>query len=255
MEKLKISIITVVKNGMPFLIEAINSFDTQTYLNKEHIIVYSPSNDNTEEYLKNITNKVIIKDGVSINKFGSLNIGIKKSKGDIIGILHADDIFADNQILKNIVDFFEDTNSDIVYGNIKFCKKENINKIIRTWQSSVFNRRNLKYGWMPPHTSIYIKRNIAKDNLYSTSFPISGDYQFILNLFLNKNYLINFLNKTVCIMRIGGDSTKLSTLIKKLKEDLQISKIKFKNYRLCIFLKIIRKIKQLHFFSSYNNLR
>jgi hypothetical protein len=101
---------------------------------------------------------------------------------------------------------------------------------------------------MPPHTSIYIKRKIVNDNLYVTNFPISGDYQFILNLFLNKNYLINFLNKTVCIMRMGGDSTKFSTFIKKIKEDLQISKKKFKNYRLCIFLKIIRKIKQLHFF-------
>jgi glycosyltransferase involved in cell wall biosynthesis len=247
MEKLKISIITVVKNGMPFLIDAINSYAEQTYLNKEHIIIYSPSNDGTEEYLKKIKNKVVIKDNKSINRYGSLNVGMKKSKGDVIGILHADDIFADKQTLKNIGDFFENTNSDIVYGNIKFCKKKNTNKIIRTWESSAFNRSNLKYGWMPPHTSIYIRRNIVNDNLYPTNFPISGDYLFILNLFLNKNYLINFLNKTVCIMRMGGDSTKLSTFIKKLREDLQISKKKFKNYRLCIFFKIIRKIKQLHF--------
>jgi glycosyltransferase involved in cell wall biosynthesis len=247
MENLKISIITVVKNGMPFLIDAINSYDAQTYLNKEHIIIYSPSNDGTEEYLKKIKNKVVIKDNKSINRYGSLNVGMKKSKGDVIGILHADDILADKYTLKNIGDFFENTNSDIVYGNIKFCKKKNTNKITRTWESSAFNRSNLKYGWVPTHTSIYIRRNIVNDNLYPTNFPISGDYQFILNLFLNKNYLINFLNKTVCIMRMGGDSTKLSTFIKKLREDLQISKKKFKNYRLCIFFKIIRKIKQLRF--------
>ena len=41
MSHLKISIITVVKNGMPYLKEAINSFNTQTYKNKEHIIVYA----------------------------------------------------------------------------------------------------------------------------------------------------------------------------------------------------------------------
>ena len=106
MKNLKISIITVVKNGMPFLIDAINSYDTQTYLNKEHIIIYSPSNDGTEEYLKNITNKVVIKDVQSINKFGSLNIGMKKSKGDIIGILHADDIFADKYTHLKILEIF-----------------------------------------------------------------------------------------------------------------------------------------------------
>ena len=47
----KISIITVVKNGMPLLKEAIKSFDNQEYENKEHIIVYSSSSDDTEKYL------------------------------------------------------------------------------------------------------------------------------------------------------------------------------------------------------------
>ena len=48
----KISIITVVKNGMPFLKNAINSFELQDYQNKEPIVVYSSSNDGTLELLK-----------------------------------------------------------------------------------------------------------------------------------------------------------------------------------------------------------
>ena len=51
--KKKISIITVVKNGMPFLKSAIMSFNLQSYKNKELIIVYASSNDGTEEYLQN----------------------------------------------------------------------------------------------------------------------------------------------------------------------------------------------------------
>ena len=76
MEKLKISIITVVKNGMPYLSEAISSFDSQTYINKEHIIVYSKSEDQTENFLLSLKNKRI-KDEKSNNKFGSLNLAIK----------------------------------------------------------------------------------------------------------------------------------------------------------------------------------
>ena len=49
---MKISIITVVKNGMPFLKESINSFNNQNYKNKELIIVYSKSTDSTVEYIK-----------------------------------------------------------------------------------------------------------------------------------------------------------------------------------------------------------
>ena len=93
MEKLKISIITVVKNGMPYLSEAISSFDSQTYINKEHIIVYSKSEDQTENFLLSLKNKKIIKDEKSNNKFGSLNLAIKNCSGDYIGVLHADDFF------------------------------------------------------------------------------------------------------------------------------------------------------------------
>jgi len=47
----KISIITVVKNGMPYLIDCLKSFQLQNYPNKEHIIIYSDSSDSTEEFL------------------------------------------------------------------------------------------------------------------------------------------------------------------------------------------------------------
>ena len=58
----KISIITVVKNGMPYLKNAIESFDKQEYLNKEHVIVFSKSNDGTEQYLETqkSINRIII---------------------------------------------------------------------------------------------------------------------------------------------------------------------------------------------------
>ena len=47
----KISIVTVVKNGMPYLSDCLKSVQLQDYKNKEHIIIYSSSQDNTEEFL------------------------------------------------------------------------------------------------------------------------------------------------------------------------------------------------------------
>ena len=54
---MKISIITVVKNGMPFLKDAIKSFELQKYRNKELIIVYSKSIDETENYINSLSKK------------------------------------------------------------------------------------------------------------------------------------------------------------------------------------------------------
>tara|TARA_B100000959_G_C14856727_1_gene572500 strand:- start:32 stop:766 length:735 start_codon:yes stop_codon:yes gene_type:complete len=241
---IKISIITVVKNGMPFLEDAIKSFNSQNYENKEHIIVYSKSNDSTEEYLNSLTGKKIIKDNNSNNKFGPLNLAIKACSGDYIGILHADDFFSNSNTLSEVADFLHINKSDIIYGNIKFCEKDNINKITRVWNSSDFDRSKLKYGWMPPHTSIFAKKNILLNNFYSEDYSISGDYEFILKIFLNYNYKIKFFDKNLIVMRTGGVSTNIKLFFKKFKQDLLISKKFFNNYLICVIFKILRKINQ-----------
>ena len=242
---MKISIITVVKNGMPFLKESINSFNSQNYKNKELIIVYSDSIDSTVEYIKKNKKKNfrIIRDNKSKNKFGPLNLGIKKSKGNIIGILHSDDFYPRKNVLSNIVQTFKSKRCDVVYGNLLFCKTNNKKKIVRKWFSSPFNKQSLKFGWMPPHTTIYVNSKIIKKNLYSLRYPISGDYKFILELF-NKKLKFIFLNKYLCTMRVGGDSTKIRNLYKKLKEDINIAKLYYNNYLICIICKILRKVNQ-----------
>jgi glycosyltransferase len=244
MKNIKISIITVVKNGMPFLKDAIKSVDNQTYKNIEQIIVYSKSIDDTENYLTKLKNKKIIYDKNSVNKFGSLNLAVKYCSGDYVGILHADDFFYHQKTIENLVNFINKNNSDAIYGNIKFCKKYNVNKITRVWTAGQFKWSNLKLGWMPPHTSIFLKKKILEDNLYSEKYSISGDYDFILKIFLNTNYSINYFNEHLIVMRTGGDSTNIKLFYKKFSQDLMIAKKFFKNYIFCIIFKILRKINQ-----------
>lgn len=242
-KKIKISVITIVKNGMPYLKNTISSFNSQTLKEKEHIIVYSPSEDKTKDFLISQKKKFFI-DCKSPNKFGAINLGIKKAKGELIGLLHADDFYPHRQILEQIYDFYKSQKSDLIYGNVKFCKKNNKKKIVRYWKSEKFNIKKLRFGWMPPHTSIYIKNKILKKNFYSEKYPISGDYKFILDIFSNKKIIKSYMDKNLCIMRWGGDSTSFITLHKKFLEDLRISKIFFKNYLICVVCKIVRKFKQ-----------
>lgn len=245
MSKLKISIVTVVKNGMPLLKEAIRSFDSQTYSDKEQIIVYSQSEDETEQYLKNLENKkTVIKDQFSKNMYGALNLAIQNCSGDYIGILHADDFFPNENILLDLSKFIVNNNPDIIYGNVSFCKKNDANKIIRVWKSSKFDKEKLKYGWMPPHTSMYVRRDIMLKNLYTEKYTISGDYEFILKILLNDKFIVKFFDKTMVIMRDGGESTKITSIIKKFSQDINVSKKFFKNYYICVALKILRKLNQ-----------
>ena len=102
-KNIKVSIITVVKNGMPYLEDCIRSYQIQDHKNKELIVVYSNSQDRTYTFLKkqkHITKLII--DKRSKNKFGALNIGLQNTTGDIIGLLHSDDIFASTKVLSTI---------------------------------------------------------------------------------------------------------------------------------------------------------
>ena len=136
-KNIKVSIVTVVKNGMPFLEDCIKSFQLQDYKNKELIVVYSHSEDQTYTFLKKqkYITKLII-DNKSKNKFGSLNIGLQNTTGDIIGLLHADDIFGSNKVLSNVAKTYQKRNFDILFGNIKFCLRNNLLVIKRKFTRS-----------------------------------------------------------------------------------------------------------------------
>ena len=248
MNNKKISIITVVKNGMPYLKNAIKSFKLQDYENKELIVVYSSSNDETEHYLKDLNNENIIvkKDEISNTRYGSIINGINYSNGEIFGLLHSDDIFYDEKVLSKIASEFKN-DLDCVYGNILFCDKKKFKLINRIWVSNKFEKNSLKYGWTPPHTSIFLKKNyfLKNQNIYNEDYKISGDYFFVLKLFGDKGLKSLYINEFITIMRLGGDSTKIKNLLEKFFEDMSISKIFFSNYLLCIILKISRKVKQI----------
>lgn len=245
MKSQKISIITVVKNGMPYLSDCLKSFQLQDYSNKEHIIIYSDSNDGTEEFLltKKKKIKILKKDKEFNNRWDCLNLGVKLAKGVIIGILHADDIFYNKNTLSCIAKNFTDE-FQFIYGNILFCEKNNILKIKREWISEKININKLKYGWMVPHTSIFVRKKILLKNKYTNHYNISGDYHFMLSLFQEK-YNYKFINRFLCIMRLGGGSTNIKNVLRKLRQDLKIAKSFFKNYYICIFFKIFRKIFQI----------
>ena len=248
MEKNKISIVTVVKNGMPFLKTSIKSFKMQTYVNKELIIIFSPSRDGTEEYLNQIKDENIIikKDAISKTKFGSINLGIELSSGKFFGLLHADDVFYDERTLEDISYAF-DKNFNCVYGNVLFTKKNNLKSVNRIWKSKKFKKNNLKYGWMPPHTSLFLEKEfcLSENKIYNELYPISGDYYFILKILNDKKVNTNFVNKYITIMRDGGDSTKIVNILQKFIEDIKIAKLFYKSYLICVFFKVFQKFFQM----------
>lgn len=212
----------LVKNSMPYIMASLQSFLEQDYKNKELIIVYSKSDDGSFEYLNNKKTKNIKIYFLNKNLYSCLNYGIKKSKGEVIGILHSDDILYDKNVLSHVAKSFIKKKADIVYGNIMYSKRNEIFSLIRVWDNIKLNN---KYD-LPPHTSTFVRRKLYNNNFYNPNYKISSDTNFLLNIFKNKRKKNKYfyLNKYITIMRTGGISTKFIFAITKLIEDIRCFK-------------------------------
>lgn len=219
---LKVSIITATYNSAESIELCLESIRSQTYSNIEHIIIDGNSNDNTLEKIKNFPYKpykIICEKDNGI--YEALNKGIKYANGDIIGFLHSDDFFANNEVLEDVAETFKNNNIDAVYGDLEYVSQKSVIKTIRKWKSSPFKFKYLNNGWMPPHPSLYVKKDIINSlGGFDTSFKISGDYMFILKAFKMPNFNSKYIPKVFIKMRIGGVSNKsLSKILLKSKED------------------------------------
>ena len=116
---MKISIITVCLNSEKTILHSLNSVISQNYKNIEHILVDGGSTDGTIKILKQYkfkNKKIIYKKGESL--YQSLNIGIKKSTGDLISILHSDDIYNNENTLSIVSKYVKRSNEKIFFGNV-----------------------------------------------------------------------------------------------------------------------------------------
>ena len=169
---MKISIITVTKNNKTGLIRAIECVRSQTYKNIEHIIVDGGSTDGTVEILRSAQNDSksnVILNGmkdlhstmdsslaaqndfknsslltnhyslISMSEadsgiYDAINKGIKLATGDVIGLLHSDDLYADVNVISRYAEVFERPfdfaqgnrkEIDAVYSDLVYVKKVN----------------------------------------------------------------------------------------------------------------------------------
>ena len=137
-------------------------------------------------------------------------------------------------------------NCDFLYGDCAFINKNN-SKIIREWVAGKFNQKKLKFGWMPPHTTTFIKKKIFLKDKYNLNYRISGDYEFLLRI-LNKNIKVNYIEKKICKMKVGGDSTSIKNIFSKFREDYNIANMYFSLPLLTIIIKVIQKVNQFKIF-------
>ncbi len=244
---MKVSIITIAYNSGRSIADAINSVLGQTYPNIEYIIVDGQSKDDTMDIVKSFGTRItkhISEPDKGI--YDALNKGIRLAEGDVVGFLHSDDIFAGPDVIADVVALFSEKETDSIYGDLQYVYKNDTSRVFRNWKAGSFSMQKLRFGWMPPHPTFYVKKQVYDEyGLFNTDFRIAADYENMLR-FLGKHRISTaYLPRVMVKMRVGGASNRsLKNIIQKSREDLRAMKINNFGNIITLAGKNFRKLNQ-----------
>lgn len=206
---MKVSIITVVLNGEVTIRDTIESVLSQNYNDIEYIIVDGKSTDKTleivYEYQDHIS-KIISENDSGL--YAAINKGISIASGDVVGLLHSDDLYTNGSVITTVVNKFKQCQVDTVFADLVYVKENNINKVIRYFSAKNFTPDKLTYGLMPPHPTFFVKKSVYDNyGYYKTDYRIAADYEMMVRLLYQNSLTYSYIHQAIVKMRVGGLSS------------------------------------------------
>jgi len=154
--------------------------------------------------------------------YDAINKGIRKATGEVVGILNADDVLADDRVLERVAEALgrsARTNElpQAIYGDIRFVadrrgvglEELRAEPTVRYYSSRHWRPWMLQWGFMPPHPSVYIRRTCFEQlGDYSLDYQIAADYALLVRFLRKARLSCRYVPMCFVDMRVGGKSTK-----------------------------------------------
>ena len=216
MEGPKVSIVTTTYNDRENLKKIIRQVQSQNYENIEYIIVDGGSGDGTLEVIQEAQKEFgerlrwISQPDEGI--YDALNKGMKMATGEILGCCF--DEFAGPDVVSKMVEIIEREGTDGVHGDLDYVDGD---RVVRRWRQG---QGNIRFGWMPGHPTLYLRRNVYETfGYYRTDYRISADYEFMIRILKDGKVRLSYLPEVLIRMSHGGTSTNsLGAYLEGMKE-------------------------------------
>ncbi len=220
-EKMKISIITACYNSQDTIEDTLQSVLSQTYPDIEYIVVDGQSKDGTMDIINKYADQIdhiICEPDKGI--YDAINKGIKSATGDIIGLLHSDDVYMNEFAVAKMAGEFKSKNVDSVYADLIFVDRNNINVTKRYWKSANYVKGLFLKGWMPAHPTFFAKKSLF-DQLgqYNLKLSQSADYELMLRFLHKYGISTSYVPEVIIKMRLGGKSN--FSIFNRIKANLE----------------------------------
>ncbi|MBN8855519.1 MAG: glycosyl transferase [Sphingobacteriales bacterium 50-39] len=244
---MKISIITATYNSAATVRDTLVSIQDQRHTDIEHIMVDGRSSDKTLDIVSGFAHVAKIISEKDKGIYDAMNKGIGMATGEVIGILNSDDMYTDDQVLTDVARAFEDPRVMTVYADLQYVNPDNPQRVIRTWRSGLYQKRNFYYGWMPPHPTFFVRKSVYDlAGVFDLSLRSAADYELMLRILLKHGLTAHYIPRVIVKMRAGGMSNaSLWNRLRANKEDRLAWKLNgLEPYFFTLYIKPLRKIHQ-----------
>ena len=244
---MKISIITASYNSAGTIKDTLDSVRDQCNVDVEHLIIDGVSTDETLSICVDYPHIAEVSSKKDKGIYDAMNRGIDICTGDIVGILNSDDFYVDAHVLEDVVKAFENTDIDAIYGDLVFVREDDTQSVIRVWRSGEQDARKWLNGWMPPHPTFFVRRELYdKFGRFNLALRSAADYELMLRFIYKEGVKVGYIPRVLVKMREGGQSTaSLRNRLLANREDSMAWEINgLKKSALTTILKPLRKINQ-----------
>lgn len=215
-----LSVVSVVRNGADVVADCLDSVARQTEP-CEHVIVDGASTDGTLDLLhahadrqRAAGRRVVVISEPDHGLYDAMNKGIAAARGEVVGLLNADDMYRDEQVARRVAAAMADPQVDAAYGDLVFVRPSpggglNGVEVTRHWQAGEYRPGAFLAGWMPPHPTFFLRRRLYdRHGGYRLDLGTSADYELMLRMFVRCGIRAAYIPEVLVCMRLGGLSTR-----------------------------------------------
>lgn len=226
-ENIKVSIITVCFNSQKTIKRTIESVLNQTYQNIEYIIVDGKSTDRTVEIIHSYSPKFgrrlkMISEADN-GIYDAMNKGIRRSSGDLIGIINSDDYYEPDAV-ERMVKAWNGEPMQILHGLMRSLRNGREYSVMLTSAEFLDEK-------MIQHPSCFVTKDVYETiGLFDPSYRCIGDYEFMVRAFESHKVRFKPVYHVIANFEEGGISESSKAKMEKLKFLKKRKKISLPSY-------------------------